>query len=464
MPAGDRPGGAGQRRRRAWPHAATALILAFAMFYLADTVADPDIWGHVRFGQDILRAGTIPREDPYSFLTTGATWINHEWLAEVAFAMAYRQAGTPGLIGLKLFVSLLIVVLVIRHLRREGLGPIGAALVTLVMVIPLRIGLGTIRPHLFTYLGFLLTLLMIRACDRGRTGWLWASPGLFAVWTNLHGGFLAGLSVLGVWGALRMIGMLRRSWSAAATIGLVVIASCVATLANPYGADLLRFLLRTATVPRPEITEWRPLPLVSLRGGFYLVLLALAGLGTVASRRPRSGAGLGVLGLMALAPLVADRHLPLFVLAAAVLPAGHLADVWQRATLRWGWPPCWLATLASLPLWLAALALALMLPLRLTCIRLDPGYWRFPTAAVGILKESGVGGDLVVPYNWGEYAIWHLAPPIRSRWMVAGKRSIPSRSIRSNWSSAMAWVIGTRSWSGRVWTWCWPTVAMRRST
>ena len=62
------------------------------------TVADPDLWGHVRFGQDILRTGSIIQADTYSYRTAGQLWINHEWLAEVIFAGLYDRFGPTGLI------------------------------------------------------------------------------------------------------------------------------------------------------------------------------------------------------------------------------------------------------------------------------------------------------------------------------------------------------------------------------
>lgn len=61
------------------------LILVISAFALLSsiTVADADLWGHVRFGLDTLQAGTIIQVDPYSYVTTGQRWINHEWLAEM---------------------------------------------------------------------------------------------------------------------------------------------------------------------------------------------------------------------------------------------------------------------------------------------------------------------------------------------------------------------------------------------
>ena len=64
------------------------------------THADPDLWGHVRFGLDALMSHGLPATDPYSF-TQDRAWLNHEWLSEAAMAVAYESLGTLGLRLLK---------------------------------------------------------------------------------------------------------------------------------------------------------------------------------------------------------------------------------------------------------------------------------------------------------------------------------------------------------------------------
>src|SRR5262245_22573448 len=108
--------------------AASCLLVGFGVFWFSDTVADPDLWGHLRFGQDIIRTGSIVQVDRYSYRTAGQTWFNHEWLAEVIFAVIYDAAGPRGLIVAKLLVSLLIVGLGYAHLRRRRLGPFFSAI------------------------------------------------------------------------------------------------------------------------------------------------------------------------------------------------------------------------------------------------------------------------------------------------------------------------------------------------
>ena len=82
-----------------WPDCPTlsvvALVMSAATYGASLTIADPDLWGHVRFGLDILETGRIVHADPYSYLTGEQPWINHEWLAEVVFYLLYRAGGFP---------------------------------------------------------------------------------------------------------------------------------------------------------------------------------------------------------------------------------------------------------------------------------------------------------------------------------------------------------------------------------
>ena len=62
-------------------------ILAVLCVVVSDSRADPDLWGHVRFGGDIAAAGGVVSADPYSF-TSDIPWTNHEWLSELAMWLA----------------------------------------------------------------------------------------------------------------------------------------------------------------------------------------------------------------------------------------------------------------------------------------------------------------------------------------------------------------------------------------
>jgi hypothetical protein len=125
--------------------------------------------------------------------------------------------------------------------------------------------------------------------------WLWIGPPLLAFAVNVHGGVLAAGGVFFLW-LLRHLSATvfrERSLTAIATgsnrvIVGVALAAIAAMLLNPYGIQLLFFLLRTATVPRPEIAEWQPITLISAEGLVYVLFIVLALTGFIFSRRERS--------------------------------------------------------------------------------------------------------------------------------------------------------------------------------
>ena len=403
-------------------HGIVVLVLGVALYRVTQTTADPDIWGHLQFGLDTWWTGTITQIDPYSYLTEGQRWINHEWLAEVSIALAYLALGPVGLVVLKGVILLFIPVLVFHHLTRQGLHILRASMVVLVVTLMVLPG-GAVRPQLFTYLFFLLLIVLLHAAEHGQLRWLWGVPPVMALWVNFHGGVLAGLAVWLVWCAVRLT--FATGWRERLTLVPVGIISLLAPLLNPYGLELPIFLLRTGTVSRPEINEWQPMQLISGQGALYLLLLAVTSAAWISSQRPRRPGLLAVFACTAVMPLLAVRHGPLFALAAAVLTAEHLATVWCRGPLggdsgrRQAEK---FSFLIGAVCFLAGAAFIVSGFYQARCIRLDPHTgFRFPSRAVALLKASGISANLAILFDWGEYAIWHLAPQ-KIRVSVDGRR------------------------------------------
>jgi hypothetical protein len=178
------------------------IALLAGCFICTHARVDPDLWGHLRFGRDALAGGRLPITDPYSF-TQDVPWINHEWLSEVVQAIAYRGAGVLGIVVLKVVVLGAAFVLLTRHtvaISDEHRWWLLAA--GIVGVAP---GALTMRPQLWT---FLFVPLLWHALNRRR--WLAAIPVIFAVWANLHGGWIVGAGVGGLW----LVGRAIDQWAA----------------------------------------------------------------------------------------------------------------------------------------------------------------------------------------------------------------------------------------------------------
>ncbi|MGO8689337.1 MAG: hypothetical protein ACLQLG_06860 [Thermoguttaceae bacterium] len=432
--------------------AAVLLLIVAVSFYISSTtIADPDLWGHVRFGQDMLAARGIPAADPYSYLTAGQPWINHEWLTEVVLAGAFGAAGSYGLLAVKAAILLAILGLLYRHLAARGVRTIAAGVLILAVVFLMEVGSRTIRPQLFSYLFFLLMLLTIEAAERNVRA-LWLAVPLIAVWANFHGAFFAGLGLLAVWSATRIALVCHAAvqekspWlKPCCQVALPALAAAGAAMLNPYGPKLFCFLWAPATAAKPDIMEWQPLDVTKTEGIAFLVLVGVSILALAASRRQRRPALLAAFASTIVLPLVAFRHLPLTALAAAVLAGPALGEAWNR------WLPAQqrrqnvtaprALTAALLPLTGAMLLSGAALHPWLR-IPVDPRHVAYPVRAVALLRDSGVRGNLAVFFDWGQYVIWRLGPKIQVSY--DGRRdtvySESLRALNNNWISGVgAW-------------------------
>jgi len=118
--------------------------------------ADPDLWGHVRFGLDLIRARHLPAYDPYSF-TSDLSWVNHEWLAELFMGAAYAVVGPVGLILIKgVFTAATVALIISSVIRAPEHWRWSSGFLAVLAIVPIAI---TVRPQLWT---MLLLMLLCR--------------------------------------------------------------------------------------------------------------------------------------------------------------------------------------------------------------------------------------------------------------------------------------------------------------
>jgi hypothetical protein len=377
-------------------------VLALVLAAAAVTRADPDLWGHVRFGLDTLAARHLTSADPYSF-TQDLRWINHEWLSEAQMGAAYLLAGAAGLALLKATLVVAVLVLVWSGLSRVHF--LGRLIVALLVIMGTVHMWATVRPQLWTLLGLAL-LCRILVSDRGLFSRL---PALFVVWVNCHGGWIVGLGVLAAWslgGVLRRPAQLAR-W-------LVILGSCaLATLVNPYGWHLWAFMVQTIRVHR-SISEWGPLwgtPWINwLPWGAAVAATAWSVLPLSWSRLRERIPSLFALMMLGAGAARVMRIESLFVVAAAILLSEAIAAKWPTR-------PAPMTVPADAGLALGALGLAMVataIPVvRVTasCVR-GVGDW-VPDRGAARLLASAEPGRLVTFFDWGEYAIWQFGPRLR---------------------------------------------------
>ncbi len=186
------------------------------------------------------------------------------------------------------------------------------------------------RPQMFSLLFFAALLSVLTRVRDGHRKLLVFVPLIFAVWVNVHGGWLVGAGVLAVYTACGMVDAAltvrhRRLLIAAS------IASALATLCNPYGLRMLGFLLETVRPNRTDIQEWQSLTsLPPILVAFWLVPTAIAIAAAWRGRHGISISSLAIVVVLAIASFRVVRIVSFYALAVGFLVAPY---AWSKVTL-----------------------------------------------------------------------------------------------------------------------------------
>jgi hypothetical protein len=390
-------------------------IFSFGVVLAAHNITDGDLWNKLAIGAHVWKYGTVPMHDTFAFTPVLPRYIEHEWGAGTIFFGVLKFFGSAGLMTLKILLAC---------------GALGAALATgrkigcawetlLVMAIPAAacVLLGYIpvlRSHTFTYCFFAIILLGLEEIRVGKKWPVFVLPLMMLAWSNIHGGFVAGLGAMAVYTAFALFTRryFRRMLFTAFACGAV-------TLINIYGLKFWAYLVPALLNQRPGIAEWQPLPLfandvfLSFRVLFILVFFLL--LVTWRRTAEKSWPGLTLLALTAALAWHSRRHAPFFGVTALAFAGPFmqtvLTDIAARLPqhLRAAFKPA----LAVMILYgaVAVYAATDFLP-NASFVLLSP-VGHDPVREVDILSRAQAEGNLATPFGWGGYCSWRLYPRIK---------------------------------------------------
>jgi hypothetical protein len=379
--------------------------MGIATAFALQLSSDPDLWGHLRYGQDWLSTLTLPSSDVYSF-TSDRPWINHEWLSEALFASAYRAGGTIALAILNAAIVLAALGVARWSARRAGMaGWRLEALTAIVFAFGVAPLTQTLRPQAISSLLFVVLLALVREVDRDRHQVVFALPFLFLTWANLHGAWVMAGGVLAIWTFVRAA-QTPSSRVRLALLGAGV-ASAAATLVNPYGIGLWRFLFETVRFERRDIVEWGSLTTTPIMFLPWTATVAVALVALARSRRQHLPY-FAVCLFLAVASFRVIRLVPFFSLSVFLLLgpllARDAAPVRAPVDAR-GWA-------GALIIWMICVASSTMGAARVGCLQ-TRGSFVIDEAAASFLRENNATGRLVVWFDWGEYVSWHFGPALK---------------------------------------------------
>jgi hypothetical protein len=306
-----------------------------------------------------------------------------------------------------------------------------------------------------------LLMLIARDTYRGPAR-LWVAIPLFAIWCNLHGGYVVGLAVLGLYSGIAAIqdGIAGRGTGRIIQSGAIVIAASLVTFINPYGPRLWMSVWHTVSNPliRQMIDEWHPLIPALAQGGVNpavlvvclptLLLMVLLAVSVLLRPSARDLALVAIAGLLSVSAFYAARNLRLATLAICVPLAFHVElvrvrgfknswrDLGEVLTRRCNgsqmaaWPRLKPAgnigdatisrrsSTSPLLVVTAAVALAASTGLFSSELKAGPGM-SYPAGALAFMMQRKLHGNLLCDYNWASYIMWHTWP--RSKIFIDGR-------------------------------------------
>ncbi len=357
-----------------------ALTLFSVLFIISFFRLDPDFGWHLRSGNYIL-ANSIPRYDIFTYTAKNFVWINHEWLNDVIVSEIYNFAGN---VALALFFGLLWSSVIVFASRKKDW------FLSLLATLAMFPYVGT-RPVVWSLLFFVLLERMLEGKHKYRLFFL---PILFLIWANLHGGFVLGLVVLGIY----------TLFSKTKISPFIFFTSFVATLVNPYGLNLYAEIGRTLFDIRLHfrIQEWAPF-FISASGIFYIALFCALFL-FIHKENDRVRRLVSLPGALFILSFASTRYFPFFIVSSL-----RYLERWFTTFIQLIHQPL-TGTRLFIRRLLKVLAVAIILYgfiHILYTLPQDPEAI-YPKSAVAYLKRHPCRGNIFNSYDYGGYLIWKL--------------------------------------------------------
>ncbi|MCB0347097.1 MAG: hypothetical protein KDD66_18395 [Bdellovibrionales bacterium] len=385
----------------------TLIALVLALILLQNLQVDPDLFARVAVGRLVEIYGGVVTRDPFSYLQTVDVWYDHEWLAGVFFYHIAAAWGDYGLFIFKLALAWITIFFLIRSAELYTDFRPSAYLLPAVGVFGYASVWGTtVRARVFTYL-FLALLIYGAALFKKKrdTRLLCLLPPTMFLWANCHGGFVVGLFFIGVFAVADLIENHSRAWPLFAALA----ACTAATFINPYGLGYTLYIFQAVGMNRIDIPEWRPPALLSLEMIVPLTFAAISAYSLIRRRISLEGTILVlVTGYQAFSHA---RLVPLFMFTVIVFGASGaqtlLKEIWTRK------PRLRIVFVRAFSASVFALLLCALIRVCLDLSRPDSfslDYRDYPVNALEWLRNERSGGNVLVDFNIGSYALWRLYP------------------------------------------------------
>ncbi|MBL8049861.1 MAG: hypothetical protein JNM46_01445 [Anaerolineales bacterium] len=406
------------------------ISITLIFILLTRTTIDADLWWHLRAGQMMVEQKQILLTDIFSYTRFGAEWVNAFWISEI---LLYAIYSIGGYFGLTFFVAITGVATFYLISRRLSGNPFLNGFILILAAITAAPIWGP-RPQILSF--FIIALLddwLINKRPR------WFLIPLFAIWSNIHGGWIWGFLLLIAHSAGEFIEQLisqEKNWSEIKNLIGWSALSALAIGLNPNGLAIWVLPFQQINVSL-QIQEWLSPDFHQIAFHPLLWMIFLLLLSASFSKKQNWSQLFKTLGFAYLT-FFSQRNIALFAIVAVPL----LFD-WMNATLQNFQRDTRLKPTVDLPRPLRLLINStLVFALVVTALgntylvsqpeKVDSNY---PIRAIEWIKENQPQGNLFNSYNWGGYLLWTLPEyPV----FIDGRADLYGNEIINQWHAVVS--------------------------
>jgi hypothetical protein len=244
-----------------------AVLAAFGMIVALMPLIPNDFWWHLKLGEIISQTHTVPGTNMFAWtLDPNHPFVYGAWLAEYLLYLIYQLGKIPLVIFARFLFVLLAFALVGYEAKRRSNSWRVAGFV-LMLACAMSSNNLEVRPQIFSWTPFVLTYILLSAyVDKQiKARYLLFCPLIMVFWVNVHGSFILGLILFGIYFTGEAIRLLLKL-SGALTflelrwLAIVGILQGLAVLVNPHFINIIHYVynLMTDKPSQKLVIEWQP--------------------------------------------------------------------------------------------------------------------------------------------------------------------------------------------------------------